>query len=271
MSKPWADKPFELLTIPGQPGAPTCSNPGLLATAIEMANVHNALLRGLNSIYLQAPYIKDPTDVADLMLYTQAWADTVHHHHSLEETIFFSRVEALAKEAGLPEGLMSPNEDQHHAFEPKIQETLEWCREVRDGKKEWDSKVLIRLIDGFAPILTQHLHDEIDTLIKLEGCDGEKVQKALSDTANEGLKTADTVCRICSILIGSMLTLLTKSLVIPQVLGCVDKTYPGSEAFPPIPFFLPYLNAYWFSRKHKGCWRFNPCDYWGKPQPLHFL
>jgi hemerythrin-like domain-containing protein len=198
MSKPWADTPFALLTIPGQPGAQSCSNPGVLATAIEMANVHNALLRGLNSIYLQAPYITAPADIADLMLYTQAWADTVHHHHSLEETIFFARIEALAKEAGLPEGLMSPNEDQHHAFEPKIQETLAWCGEVRDGKKEWDSKVLIGLIDEFAPILTQHLHDEIDTLIKLEKCDGEKVKKALADTANEGLKTADTVCCICS-------------------------------------------------------------------------
>lgn len=194
MSKPWADKPFALLTIPGQPGAPSCSNPGVLAVCIEMANVHNALLRGLNSIYLQAPYIKEPADVADLMLYTQAWADTVHHHHSHEETILFLELAALAKDAGLPEGLMNPNEDQHHAFEPKIQETLAWVEEVRQGKKEYDLKTLLGLIDDFAPILTQHLHDEIDTLIKLDKCDGEKVKKAMSDTANEALKTADTVC-----------------------------------------------------------------------------
>jgi hypothetical protein len=70
--------------------------------------------------------------------------------------------------------------------------TMRLSRRCR--KKEYDSEVLIGLIDEFAPILTQHLHDEIDTLVKLEGLDGEKVKKAMGDTANEGLKTADTVC-----------------------------------------------------------------------------
>lgn len=271
MSKPWADKPFELLIIPGQPDAPTCSNPGVMAVCIEMANVHNALLRGLNSIYLQAPHVAQPADVADLMLYTKAWVDTVHHHHSLEETIFFSRVDALAKEAGVPEGLMDPNVDQHHAFEPKLHETLAWVEGVRQGETGYDSKTLIGLIDSFAPILTQHLHDEIATLIKLEKCDAVKVKKAMEDTAKEGVKTADMVRKPTLIIKMYKLMKMAQSLVIPQFMGCIDKTYPGSEAFPPLPFFLPYLNAYWFSRKHRGCWRFNPCDHWGKPRPLQFV
>jgi hypothetical protein len=59
--------------------------------------------------------------------------------------------------------------------------------------------------------------------------------------------------------------------VVPQVFGCVDKSYPGSADFPPVPFILPWLNAYWFTRKHRGAWRFNPCDEWGRPRPLQFL
>ncbi|KAH8723461.1 hypothetical protein GQ44DRAFT_570743, partial [Phaeosphaeriaceae sp. PMI808] len=136
----WADKPFELVPIPGQPGAPSCSNPGLLSVCIEMANVHNTLLRGLNSIYLQAPHVSQPVDIADLMLYTKAWAETVHVHHSHEESLFFPRVLELAKEAGLADHLMDQNIDQHHTFEPKLQETLAWAEEVRKGKKEYDSK-----------------------------------------------------------------------------------------------------------------------------------
>jgi hemerythrin-like domain-containing protein len=85
-----------------------------MSVCIEMANVHNLLLRGLNSIYLQAPHITLPADIADLLLYTKAWADTVHHHHSHEESILFPRIDALAKEAGVPESLMNPNVDQHH-------------------------------------------------------------------------------------------------------------------------------------------------------------
>jgi hemerythrin-like domain-containing protein len=193
MAKPWADTPFKLLVIPGQPGAPSCSNPGVLSVAIEMANVHNTLLRGLNSIYLQAPHITEPTDIADFLLYTKAWADTVHHHHSLEESILFPVLQDIAKEAGESDRLMDPNVDQHHAFESRILETMTWVEEVRQGKKEYDSKVLVGLIDSFAPILTQHLHDEIDTLIKLEKCDGEKVKQAMAATAKEGIKTADVV------------------------------------------------------------------------------
>jgi hemerythrin-like domain-containing protein len=193
-TKPWADTPFKLLPIPGQPGAPSCSNPDILSVAIEMANVHNTLLRGLNSIYLQAPHITSPTDIADLLFFTKAWADTVYHHHAVEESVLFPRIHNIAKEAGEVDGLMDPNVNQHHAFEGKMLETVKWVEEVQRTEREFDSKALVALIDSFAPVLTQHLHDEIHTLVGLEKCDGGKVKKAMADTAAEGLKTADSVC-----------------------------------------------------------------------------
>lgn len=127
------------------------------------------------------------------MLYTKAWADTVFHHHSGEERIFFPAIEELAKQAGVEHG-MEGNVAQHHAFEEGIKETMSWCEDVSAGKKTFDAKVLISMIDSFAPILTQHLHDEIDTLIKLDGkCDGKKVAKLMAETAQAGIKTADVV------------------------------------------------------------------------------
>ncbi|KAF1848856.1 uncharacterized protein K460DRAFT_261730, partial [Cucurbitaria berberidis CBS 394.84] len=139
MTKPWANTPFELLPIPGTPGTQSCTNPGIMSVVIEMANVHNMLLRGLNSIYLQAPKITQPTDIADLMLYIKAWADTVHIHHSHEELVLFPRLEELAKEARVAEGLMDPNVDQHHLFEPKLAETAAYVQEIMDGKNHFDS------------------------------------------------------------------------------------------------------------------------------------
>jgi hemerythrin-like domain-containing protein len=198
MAKLWADTPFALLPIPGQPGARTSTNPGVLSVCIEMANVHNALLRGLNSIYLQAPHVSNPTDIADFLLYTQSWADTVHHHHSLEEQLFFPAMKDLAVAAGIEASVMEANVEQHHAFEPKVQGMLQWVTAVRDGKKEWNAKVLVGLIDAFAETLTQHLHDEIETLIRLEPCDGEAVKKTMGEVATEGAKTADPVCQMTS-------------------------------------------------------------------------
>jgi hemerythrin-like domain-containing protein len=195
MEKPWADQPFALLTIPGStPIALKTSNPGVMSVCIEMANVHNTLLRGLNSIYLQAPHVSELADIMDLMFYTKAWAASVHVHHASEETVFFPKVDAWAKEARLDAGLMEGNIEQHHAFETGLEETLKWSEEVRAGTKAFDAKKLIGLIDTFAPLLTQHLHDEIDTLIRLEKCDGEKVRKAFKLTADESLKKASLVC-----------------------------------------------------------------------------
>ncbi|KAF1837687.1 hypothetical protein BDW02DRAFT_565799 [Decorospora gaudefroyi] len=254
-SLPWADTPFTLLTIPGQDSTPPTTNSHVLSVAQEMANVHNVLLRGLNSIYQQAPFVTTPTDIADFMLYITAWADTVHHHHSLEERLFFPRVEALARDAGVPEweGMMGGNVAQHHEFEPKMAEMVVWVEGVRAWNTEYDAGVLKGLMDGFAGVLTQHLHDEIGTLMRLEGCDGEGVARALKEVADEGMKTAEP------------------NLVVPLILGCCDRSFPGSATFPPVPFFIPWLNAYWFARKHSGSWRFNPCDHWGRPRSLHFL
>ncbi|KAF9697978.1 hypothetical protein EKO04_004119 [Ascochyta lentis] len=255
-ARPWADSPFPLLRIPGTSGAPTTTNTGLLSICVEMANVHNLLLRGLNAIYLQGPYVKEITDVADFMLYIKAWADTVHHHHKGEERLFFPYADELADLAGLCEGgdgsLMQGNVDQHRAFEAGLMEMTQYVEGVRNGAVMYKWEELKRLIDGYANILTTHLHDEIESLIKLERCDGEKLKKRFAMTAEEGAKTADP------------------ALVIPLVLGCIDRNYAGSENFPPVPFFVPWLNAYWFARKHKGCWRFNPSDHWGRPRRLQF-
>ncbi|KAJ4336704.1 hypothetical protein N0V95_008542 [Ascochyta clinopodiicola] len=201
--RPWADSPFPLLLIPGTSGAPTTSNAGLLSICVEMANVHNLLLRGLNAIYLQGPYVKDVEDVADFMLYIKAWADTVHHHHKGEEKLFFPYADDLAKSAGLcedeDESPMHGNVEQHRAFEAGLAEMTQYVEDVREDAKVYKWEELKGLIDGYANILTTHLHDEIESLIKLERCDGEKLKKRFAMTAEEGAKTADPVRKHASL------------------------------------------------------------------------
>ena len=57
-----------------------------------MAHSHNCLLRSLNALILQSPYIPDstspnynPADVRDLLFFASAWAKMVDHHHHTEE------------------------------------------------------------------------------------------------------------------------------------------------------------------------------------------
>lgn len=171
-----------------------------------MANVHNLILRGLNSIYLQADKLSDPADIADFMLYTKAWNDTVHHHHWTEETFFFPRIEELAIAAGLGAGIMSRNKEQHREFDAALHDLKTYVEEGIAKTRAFDAKEFLGLVERLAPVLRQHLHDEIDTLIGLEKCDGKGVKKALQAAADEGAKTADPVSVLAQPLLFYMTT-----------------------------------------------------------------
>jgi hypothetical protein len=62
-----------------------------------MALLHNAVLRGYNTIYWQAPNVK-PEDYAPFIGYTLAWCKFVVTHHDSEEAELFPQtVEVLGK------------------------------------------------------------------------------------------------------------------------------------------------------------------------------
>jgi hemerythrin-like domain-containing protein len=171
------------------------SDPDILFIAADMANIHNAIIRGLNAIYLQCPHIpNNPTDIQDFALYVKAWADLVHHHHSMEEAKVFPRFESVAKDAGKSEAVMDANIEQHHQFEPGLAELMDIANKVHKGEKEYDWEEWIRILDRVAEVLTQHLHDEIDSLLALEKLGKSKELRTLYDKAvEEGAKASDVV------------------------------------------------------------------------------
>lgn len=79
-----------------------------METASEMCVVHNALLRGLNSIYIQGPNIK-PADFKDFIGYSLCWFYVVHEHHTSEEEQFFPEIEEAVGE----KGIMESNVQEH--------------------------------------------------------------------------------------------------------------------------------------------------------------
>jgi hemerythrin-like domain-containing protein len=73
-----------------------------------MALGHNVIIRGLNSIYKQAPYI-GPQDAEDFVAYAKCWHEVLDAHHSMEETTLFPEIE---KKTG-KKGIMDVNVQQH--------------------------------------------------------------------------------------------------------------------------------------------------------------
>lgn len=64
-----------------------------------MAHIHNSILRGYNSIYLQAPHVKE-ADKACFVGYAAAWWKFVKSHHDDEEGELFAKVEEILGEGG---------------------------------------------------------------------------------------------------------------------------------------------------------------------------
>jgi hypothetical protein len=62
--------------------------------ATHMALLHNSIIRGFNSIYLQAPHVPD-ADKAAFVGYAQTWFRFVKSHHDDEEANLFTKVEEI--------------------------------------------------------------------------------------------------------------------------------------------------------------------------------
>jgi hypothetical protein len=156
-----------------------------------MALAHNGILRGLNSIYLQAEHIprNDLVVVRDFLTYCQCWCESMHHHHDAEETVFFPSIEQITA----IKGIMERNIEQHRAFTPGFDLFYEYARTCQP--KDYDGRKLKSLIDDFAPPLTQHLRDEIETLRALDKYDGERVRQAYR-RLEKALMATDNVRRI---------------------------------------------------------------------------
>lgn len=139
-----------------------------------MALAHNGILRGLNSISLQATHIPshDLVAVRDFLTYCQCWCESMHHHHDAEEAVFFPTIETVS---GV-QGLMQANVEQHRAFTPGFDRFHEYCRTCPPAN--YDGHKLVNLIQDFAEPLTGHLHDEIDTLRALDRYDSERIRQA---------------------------------------------------------------------------------------------
>lgn len=139
-----------------------------------MSLAHNGIIRGLNSIYLQAANIPrdEPETIRDFFTYCQCWSESMHHHHDAEETIFFPSIEKIT---GV-EGIMERNMEQHRAFTPGFEAFDTYTRTCIPS--DYDATKLKSLIDSFAEPLHRHLKEEIETLQELNKYDSEEIRKA---------------------------------------------------------------------------------------------
>ena len=206
----------------------------------------------------------------------------VKEHHGGEETKFFPWIEEYI---GIP-GHLSPNIEQHHAFEPGLEELSQYVTAAREGKETYDGTKMKRIIDGFGEILNQHLIDEVAFLETLEKYDDKIDWAALNKRIIKHAKS--TVNIVCFYLAFSSFIpsqhlkdhgpeadmISQQEFVLSLVLTNGDNTFePGvhDPYWPPLPFYVRWIIRYIYVPKQKGAWRFSCSDSYGNPRDLPFV
>ncbi|CAI7590989.1 unnamed protein product [Penicillium glandicola] len=244
MSNPvWADGPWSLIETPSK--TQDVSKHAAIYIANEMACAHNCMLRGLNSIYLQAEYVQKPQDIADFLFFIKSWANWVSHHHTLEEEQMFPGFEKVIGAAGF----LGTNVEQHHAFQPQLKILLEYSSHT--SHVDYNATTVRRTIEEMAPIFRQHLSEEINSLLSMGPYDGTALLKVYKHSVAEAARQE-------------------KQVVPPMVLGLRDVTFEGGNQWPSLPPMAAWVISYFLARRNSGAWRFLPCDSWGKPRSLAF-
>lgn len=147
-----------------------------------MANVHNMVLRGLNSIYLQAPHIK-PADEKSFLGYSSCLYDLLHVHHRGEEEILFPAIVEMSGERGV----MDQNIEQHNAFHQGLELYNNYIKSCLGGTEKYNGSKLVAIIDGFGHELATHLDQEISTIVGLRkyGAKMDKFEETFEEWSNK--------------------------------------------------------------------------------------
>ncbi|KAJ2981744.1 hypothetical protein NUW58_g6610 [Xylaria curta] len=251
MSSIYASHPFQLLTTPTYQLRNNEEPNEFVNAATHMALAHNLIIRPLNAMYLQAPHIESEQQ-KPFLEFAELWYRVVEHHHRTEEEILFPMLQEMTGD----KNVMQENTRQHDAFQTGLASFADYVRQCLAGK-EFDGKELIRLFDGFAPILCQHLSDEIPTLVALEQY-GARVSGYHAKFAAEVEKTQQEL----GVLAGAVFVMATHDV---EFEGGIHKD------FPPIPSAITWglRNLAWWA--HRDWWQFAPCDRLGKMRPLSYV
>ncbi|KAF2011924.1 hypothetical protein BU24DRAFT_353168 [Aaosphaeria arxii CBS 175.79] len=247
--RPWADGPLKMVQTPMYT---TKADDTFTKGASHMALIHNSVLRGYNSIYLQAPHVK-PEDYADFIGYCLAWFKLVKSHHDDEEAnLFPGIVEMLGKE---DKEVWGDTHHEHEAMLPGLVAFNEYLTTL-SSPSDFSSAKLLEIMKTFEAPLDHHFHSEISTIASLSRMGSFPNATAVFKTW--GRQT---------------LTKAGYAEVFAFVFLNFDRTYEERlwESWPPMPYPIRWALIRYSAWWHQGWWRFASCDIDGYPKDLYAL
>lgn len=228
--------------------------------ATEMTHQHNAALRGLNAMYLQAPHVNTPQDITDFLFLMQCWGLWVQYYDQLRRTRMFPECEELMNHPGCILGRLRGDLD----FSPSLDRLLDYVQETHPVPETYDPWIYRELIMQFGLVFRAHLEDTITVLGELPHSWSEEVFSGPDFRAGE-------ISQLYRSLDQEASDAMNPNIVLPMVVRMRDTTYEGGNNWPGLPLVAVHVIAERLSKPHAGAWRFLPCDVWGKPKNLPYM
>ncbi|KAJ9150311.1 HemerythrinHHE cation binding domain-containing protein [Pleurostoma richardsiae] len=254
-SKQWADGPVKLVTTPLYATKKT----DLFTTgATHMALLHNAILRGYNTIFLQAPHVPEAEN-ANFIGYSLAWFKFVKSHHDDEEETLFTKVEELLDD----KTVFAETHVEHESFLAGLAEFNTYLSSLT-SPADFSATELHRIMSGFQVPFEHHFHSEIGTISKL----AEHPNAPKPDTP-EAAAASDTFKSWGK----STVTKAGTFDVVPFFLLNLDKNAEDGmwANWPPMPGPIRWGLINIAGLVHSGWWKFASCDAAGEPRELWAL
>lgn len=178
--------PFTLIRRTGREDHPELEKHRCAHMATIMAEIHNVMIRALNSAYDHAGRVRPGTKQAtQLLQYSQIICEMIETHHEWEETSYFPAIEAFAKQPGI----LQQNIEQHKAFEQGIHNFSEYCKAT--SKDEYTTSTFQALIDEFSQPLNKHFHEEPALFYSLGPLDSEGLDRVFLEQGKIAMAKAD--------------------------------------------------------------------------------
>ncbi|KAK3694507.1 hypothetical protein B0T22DRAFT_72798 [Podospora appendiculata] len=254
-TKPWADGPMKLITTPQ---FLTKKTDIFTSGSTHMALLHNSILRGYNSIILQAPHILDQ-DKADFVGYCLTWYKFVKSHHDDEEETLFTKIEDLLQD----KTVFEDTHKEHEAFLAGLAEFHKYLSGL-STPADYSGEELLRIMGTFHAPFESHFHSEIETISKLSDHpnapkEGTPENAAASATFKAWGKSTVTKAGVTD--------------VVPFFLLNLDRTVEEGMwvNWPPIPAPIKWGLINLAGAFHSGWWKFTSCDAAGQPKELWAL
>lgn len=212
---------------------------------------HNALIRGYNSIYQQAPRLSQ-SDYPDFIGYCLAWHRCIEQHHTHEEVHYFPAIEKATGHKGVMDG----EAKEHASFHAGLKSFKDYLSTLRSPTELKPAK-LLSIMDSFSQPLYSHLASEPQAILALSRfASPERHFDLMKIEQEEGKKAVnlDFAFNVLPIFMNNMETV--------EYEGGMWRNHPE------IPVFVRWIMKVVIPLWNRRLWRFLACDSQGRRKQL---